>query len=417
MKNKKNVALTAASVYYCAVAILFVATSVPSWAQKSDVGTLYAGNSVTGSLTAVNLVTLAFSSVATGGTAEGLTCGPDNGVYVALSGLFFGPRQIVRFNRDLSGESVVLDFASSLPLMSSGGPEGPGFGPSKELFFNTWASQGFLHTGSWMLPTPGATPVQVMLPFVSNLSNAEGTAFSAASKLSSRRNVLAVDAVDGTLVRGVLPFSSTQPGFTFISGLAGPNGVAVDASGNIRVAEFFTGFIKKFSATGTFLSMLPTPSSTLLKIAFDARGNLYAAAFDGRIFRITPSGAITTVFNVSTEGNGVAVCPNVVIAVSPSTVSLSSTPTINVSILSGPTFHAPVVVDRSTLTFGKTGDDASLLSCAVVDVNGDGIPDLSCNFATPATDFQVGDTIGVLEGQVKNGGTWFQATAPVTINP
>jgi hypothetical protein len=109
-------------IHCYAVAILFVATSVPSWAQKSDVGTLYADNTYTGGLTAVNLVTHAFSSVATGGSAEGLTCGPDNRVYVALSGIYFGPRQIVRFNRNLSGETVVLDFASSPPLMSSGGP-------------------------------------------------------------------------------------------------------------------------------------------------------------------------------------------------------------------------------------------------------------------------------------------------------
>jgi hypothetical protein len=69
-----------------------------------------------------------------------------------------------------------------------------------------------------------------------------------------------------------------------------------------------------------------------------------------------------------------------------------------VSILSTRTFDATASVSPQTLTFGKTGRESSLFHCAKPhkDVNGDGLPDLSCRFVTRLAGFQKGDTVGVL---------------------
>jgi TolB protein len=78
---------------------------------------------------------------------------------------------------------------------------------------------------------------------------------------------------------------------------------------------------------------------------------------------------------------------------------------IQVAILSTRNFDAPKLVDRKSLTFGRTGAENSLSSCArhAVDVNGDGIPDLVCRFDLRMTGFRAGDNIGVLRFNDSNG--------------
>ena len=60
---------------------------------------------------------------------------------------------------------------------------------------------------------------------------------------------------------------------------------------------------------------------------------------------------------------------------------------IPVAILSTPDFDAPSMVDTTSLTFGKTGDEASLVSCNEdsEDVNSDGLFDLVCHFDNQLT--------------------------------
>jgi len=74
---------------------------------------------------------------------------------------------------------------------------------------------------------------------------------------------------------------------------------------------------------------------------------------------------------------------------------------VPVAILSSAQFDAPAQVDRTSLTFGRTGDEASLTSCnrRAKDVNSDGLSDLVCSFSTAASGFQAGDTEGVLKGR------------------
>lgn len=80
---------------------------------------------------------------------------------------------------------------------------------------------------------------------------------------------------------------------------------------------------------------------------------------------------------------------------------------LRVAILSTPDFQAPARVDRTSLTFGATGDEASLGFCSPnpVDVNRDGLLDLVCNFEIPLAGLCEADetTEGVLKGRTTEG--------------
>jgi hypothetical protein len=90
---------------------------------------------------------------------------------------------------------------------------------------------------------------------------------------------------------------------------------------------------------------------------------------------------------------------------SPNSINLSNQGVIPVAILSSSTFNAASQVDKTSLTFGRTGDEPSLVSCSSkpVDVNRDGLLDLVCTFNTPTTGFQPGDTVGSLKGTTFTG--------------
>ena len=69
-----------------------------------------------------------------------------------------------------------------------------------------------------------------------------------------------------------------------------------------------------------------------------------------------------------------------------------------VAILSTRTFDATKAVVQASITFGRTGAESSLTSCSKTfkDVNGDGLPDLTCRFSLRYAGFQMGNTVGVL---------------------
>ncbi len=77
---------------------------------------------------------------------------------------------------------------------------------------------------------------------------------------------------------------------------------------------------------------------------------------------------------------------------------------VKVAILSTATFDAPKLVKQSTLTFGRTGSEASLSKCMrAKDVNNDGIADLVCRFNLGATGFRSGDAVGVVRFDNRDG--------------
>jgi len=101
----------------------------------------------------------------------------------------------------------------------------------------------------------------------------------------------------------------------------------------------------------------------------------------------------------------------------PNSINPTNSGTIPVAILSSASFNAPASVDRTSLTFGRTGDETSLAFCSgAEDVNADGLPDLVCHFNTKHADFLVGDTAGVLKGRTVDG-VPFVGTDSVRIVP
>jgi hypothetical protein len=99
----------------------------------------------------------------------------------------------------------------------------------------------------------------------------------------------------------------------------------------------------------------------------------------------------------------------------PASINSKSKGTIPVAVLSSPTFDAAAQVDQTSLTFGPTGGEKSLAFCTgPQDVNGDGLLDLVCHFNTPSTQFQTGDTKGILKGKIL-GGSSIAGTGSVII--
>jgi hypothetical protein len=98
-----------------------------------------------------------------------------------------------------------------------------------------------------------------------------------------------------------------------------------------------------------------------------------------------------------------------------------------VAILSSAAFNAPAMVVKSSLTFGRIGDEQSLVYkpdkfdsrlqdpvCGIRDVNGDGLKDLVCQFDGQLAGFLLTDTYGVLRGKTVTG-TTVQGTDSVLV--
>jgi hypothetical protein len=101
----------------------------------------------------------------------------------------------------------------------------------------------------------------------------------------------------------------------------------------------------------------------------------------------------------------------------PNPINPRSTGATPVAVLSTPTFNAPAQVDTSSLRFGHTGNETSLVGCSPPqDVNGDGRPDVLCRFSTQKAAFQSGDVQGVLTGKTIDG-TPIRGTDSVVIVP
>lgn len=77
---------------------------------------------------------------------------------------------------------------------------------------------------------------------------------------------------------------------------------------------------------------------------------------------------------------------------------------IPVALLSSKTFD-PSTVNQSSLRFGGTGDEDSLIGCNPhgIDLNHDGTPDLLCRFDVTKADFEPGDANGIVTGEMGTG--------------
>jgi hypothetical protein len=101
-------------------------------------------------------------------------------------------------------------------------------------------------------------------------------------------------------------------------------------------------------------------------------------------------------------------------------INLKSKGKIPVAILSTKEFDAPSEVnqDQNFLTFGHTGEEKSLAFCNPhgEDINGDGLSDLVCHFLTQETEFECGDSEGILKGKT-NEGTPIEGLDSISIVP
>jgi hypothetical protein len=123
-----------------------------------------------------------------------------------------------------------------------------------------------------------------------------------------------------------------------------------------------------------------------------ATGNIDAATYGRSAFELVPE----TILSI-----GIDIKPDS----SQNVINIKSKGKITVAVLSDVTFDTPSEVDRSSLSFGHTGTEASLAMCNkdAQDVNGDGLLDLVCHFYTSLAGFQVGDTVGYLKGVTLDG--------------
>jgi hypothetical protein len=88
----------------------------------------------------------------------------------------------------------------------------------------------------------------------------------------------------------------------------------------------------------------------------------------------------------------------------PNSINPGSRGRIPVAILSTPAFDPTTEIDRGSVTFGRTGDEASLETCnSSTDLNGDNVPDLLCLFSTELTGFESGNVAGILRAHTVGG--------------
>jgi len=91
--------------------------------------------------------------------------------------------------------------------------------------------------------------------------------------------------------------------------LSDPRGIALDASGNLWVANFGAGTVSKLSSSGSTLGVF-TISGSPLGIAIDAGGNLWIANFGSSVIELNSSGTVLGTFGVGSSPEGVGIDPS-----------------------------------------------------------------------------------------------------------
>lgn len=100
-----------------------------------------------------------------------------------------------------------------------------------------------------------------------------------------------IDTIAGTGISGL----SGDDGPAKRAQLYSPYGLAVDAAGNLFIADLGNHRIRRIARDGT-ISTVASGFVTPRNVAVDLPGNLYVSDFDAsRVYQVTPSGAVTTV--------------------------------------------------------------------------------------------------------------------------
>lgn len=83
----------------------------------------------------------------------------------------------------------------------------------------------------------------------------------------------------------------------------GIKAIAMDASGNLYVADYGNARIEKLSSSGAYLTQWATPSITIEGLAVDPAGNVYAIDYwNALVLKYSPSGSLLSQFSTSLPG-------------------------------------------------------------------------------------------------------------------
>ena len=205
-------------------------------------------------------------------------------------GANFGPANVGSTSPSPITAVFTFDVGSSLgaPALLTKGAKGLDF---------TDAGTGTCTAGSLFYPENVCAVVVNFKP------TAAGTRYGAVELLDNSGNVLATGYLQGT---GVGPRINFLPGVhsTLGSGLSEPDGVAVDGSGNIFVADRTGSNVEEILAAGgyTTVNSLGIGFTTPEGVAVDGSGNLFVAdTYNNAVKEMLAAGGYTT---ISTLGSG-----------------------------------------------------------------------------------------------------------------
>ena len=236
---------------------------------------------------------------------------------------------------------------------------------------------------------------QLDLPTALALDSA-GNLFVADTRNHRVRRIAAATGVITTIAGNGTESFSGDGGLATAAAIDSPNGLALDASGNLYIADTHNGRVRKVSATTGLISTIAgagvvggnvqtysgdgaaaTSAGLALPrgLTMDAAGNLYLAdSANHRIRSITPAGVITTVAGQGTENfagdGGPAVAANLdtphAVAISPAgLLTLADTNNQRIRQLDalpspGPDIHtiAGLGATTSSVTLALTGSSA-----------------------------------------------------------
>jgi sugar lactone lactonase YvrE len=143
--------------------------------------------------------------------------------------------------------------------------------------------------------------------------DASGNVFVADRSNNLIRKITAAGVVSNFAGSGAAYYYNST---TNLSSFNAPKGVAVDASGNVYVADAGNYSIRKITAAGTATTIAGSPVQTTIigspsGISIDSKGNLYIADQGGRILEITAGNILYTLAGTANtsgfvDGNGVA---------------------------------------------------------------------------------------------------------------
>jgi trimeric autotransporter adhesin len=140
-----------------------------------------------------------------------------------------------------------------------------------------------------------------------------GLAFDASGNLyvadDANHKIRKIDMTTGivtTIVGNGVAGSTGDGGLATAAQIEYPVGLAIDASNILYFSEFSTGKIRKVNLTTGIINTHATGMERLYYITFDQAGNIFAGNDGlsiGRVYKISPSGTVTTVAGGSVSGS------------------------------------------------------------------------------------------------------------------